>query len=105
GKRERVDPGELVADEALAARVRAVVEALDRREQQVEFGDRRFQLISWKEAREDHETIGLPGLRRVFDVHRVRISKVRSTRNQFRADLSTASRGDLTGEKEAGSGS
>jgi hypothetical protein len=83
GERERVDPGELVADEALATRVGAVVESLGGGEQQVQFTHCRLQLVGGDELREDHEAMSMPAPRRLFQVHRTRITEARAAGKHF----------------------
>lgn len=58
GERERVDPGELVADEALPPGVGAVVEPLGGREHPVELGQRRGKLLGGEEAGEAAAALG-----------------------------------------------
>jgi hypothetical protein len=83
GERELVDPGELVAEEPLAARVSAIVEAVGGREHQAQLVHRRFQVLGRYEARKDHEAVFVPGLCRLCEVHRSTIAGVTAAVNPF----------------------
>ena len=74
GEWELVDPGELVAEEPLAARVSAIVEAVGGREHQAQLVHRRFQVLDRYKARKDHEAVFAPGLCRVCEIHRPTIA-------------------------------
>ena len=69
GEREVVDAGELVTDEAFTPRIGRVMEAVGRREEQLQFARRWLQLLGRDEAGKDHETVFTPRMCSVSEVH------------------------------------